>query len=589
MSGVSVAERTRLSWLLMRRALRSAAGRLNANPILRWRYLSPKTDRLVIAPQELRTTDATRAAEFYAGRFAFAGKIVVCDRRSPFEMTPPSDEWAAELLGFGWLRHLRAADSGIARANARALVDEWITIQGSWDDAGWRPDILARRVISWLVQSPLVLHEADVQFYRRFLRSLSRQVRYLRNAAGDARDGIAQIQIGIALCYACLCMAGQARHLSAATRKLIGELNRQILPDGGHVGRNPGIGAELLLDLLPLRQAFSSRNIAPPVELLNAIDRMMPMLRFFRHGDGNFALFNGMGPTATADVATVLAYDDARGTPVANAPHSGYQRMQLNELMAIVDTGTPPPLGLSQEAHAGCLAFELSSGSQRIIVNCGMTAINRESWRQLARATAAHSTVTFNDASSCRFREIRAFRKLIGVPIVSGPKHVTVEREDHADALILHASHDGYADRYGIIHRRMLTLLENGRRIEGEDTFLSPRGGTLPADAPDEYAIRFHLHPSIKANRLADAHSVMLTLPSREVWSFDAHEDHVDLEESVYLAGNEGPRRTVQIVILGKAGHGPRVHWTISQTARTAPAQSPSRRDRSNEPELPLE
>ena len=24
---------------------------------------------------------------------------------------------------------------------------------------------------------------------------------------------------------------------------------------------------------------------------------MMPMLRFFRHGDGNFALFNGMGPT----------------------------------------------------------------------------------------------------------------------------------------------------------------------------------------------------------------------------------------------------------------------------------------------------
>jgi uncharacterized heparinase superfamily protein len=135
----------------------------------------------------------------------------------------------------------------------------------------------------------------------------------------------------------------------------------------------------------------------------------------------------------------------------------------------------------------------------------------------------------------------------------------------------------------------MLTLLEKGRRIEGEDTFLSRRGGTLPADAPDEYAIRFHLHPSIKANRLADAHSVMLTLPSREVWSFDAHEDHVDLEESVYLAGNEGPRRTVQIVILGKAGHGPRVHWTISQTARTASAQSPSRRDRSNEPELPLE
>ncbi len=100
----------------------------------------------MIAPQDLRTADATRASEIYAGRFAFAGKIVVCDGRSPFEMTPPSEEWAAALLGFGWLRHLRAADSNISRANARALVDEWISQQGGWHELGWRADILARRM-----------------------------------------------------------------------------------------------------------------------------------------------------------------------------------------------------------------------------------------------------------------------------------------------------------------------------------------------------------------------------------------------------------------------------------------------------------
>ena len=111
-----------------------------------------------------------------------------------------------------------------------------------------------------------------------------------------------------------------------ATKRLADELDRQILPDGGHISRNPGALIELLVDLLPLRQAFTARNIPPPPALLNAIDRMMPMLRFFRHGDGNFALFNGMGPTPTDLLTTILAYDDARGTPVANAPHSGYQR-----------------------------------------------------------------------------------------------------------------------------------------------------------------------------------------------------------------------------------------------------------------------
>ena len=59
---------------------------------------------------------------------------------------------------------------------------------------------------------------------------------------------------------------------------------------------------------------------------------MMPMLRFFRHADGNFAQFNGMGPTQPDLIATILAYDDARGTPLSNAPHSGYQRIEAKDL-----------------------------------------------------------------------------------------------------------------------------------------------------------------------------------------------------------------------------------------------------------------
>jgi uncharacterized heparinase superfamily protein len=83
----------------------------------------------------------------------------------------------------------------------------------------------------------------------------------------------------------------------------------------------------------------------------------MPMLRFFRHDDGSFALFNGMGPTAPDVIATILAYDDVRGEPVSNAPHSGYQRLKVNSMLVLMDTGAPPPVGVSQEAHAGCLAF----------------------------------------------------------------------------------------------------------------------------------------------------------------------------------------------------------------------------------------
>src|ERR1700675_2389881 len=157
MSRAVIADRYRLSWLALRRRLNILKGRAMVHPLTGLIYWTPPGERLVIAPQELRTADPTRASEIYAGRFAFAGKIVVCDGRSPFEMEPPSDEWADMVLGFGWLRHLRAADSSITRAHARALVAEWIALQGSWNSLAWRPEIVARRIISWLSQAPLVL------------------------------------------------------------------------------------------------------------------------------------------------------------------------------------------------------------------------------------------------------------------------------------------------------------------------------------------------------------------------------------------------------------------------------------------------
>ncbi|HLQ91053.1 MAG TPA: heparinase II/III family protein [Xanthobacteraceae bacterium] len=567
MSRMSVAERLRLSVFLGRGLMHRVANRVTGLSLINLPFVPSKVDRLVIAPQDLRTSDATRASEIYSGRFSFAGKVVVCDASSPFQVTPPSDEWAAGVHGFGWLRHLRAAETEVTRANARALVNEWITHRNASKAIASRPDVVARRIMSWLTQATLVLEDSEVRFYRRFMRSLTYQVRTLRHTYPLARDGVPRLQAAIALTYAALCMQGQARYVASDTERLGEELARQILPDGGHISRNPGALVELLVDLLPLRQVFSARNIPPPAALLNAIDRMMPMLRFFRHGDGHFGLFNGMGPTPTDLVTTILAYDDARGTPVANAPHSGYQRIEAGGTLILMDTGRVPPLAVSQEANAGCLAFELSSKAQRIVVNCGLPGTNRDSWRQMARTTAAHSTVTFCDQPAGHFVDSGTTKRLLdGIPIVGGPRLVEVAREDHNGGTLLRAAHDGYSDEFGVIHQRALMLSADGKRIDGEEFFTATRSNASLVGR-DNFAVRFHLHPMIKANRLTDSHGAMLLLPNKDVWSFNAYEDRVEIEESVYLAGNQGPRRTTQIVIYGHARKIARVQWTFSFAA----------------------
>jgi uncharacterized heparinase superfamily protein len=168
---------------------------------------------------------------------------------------------------------------------------------------------------------------------------------------------------------------------------------------------------------------------------------------------------------------------------------------------------------------------------------------------------------------------------------LEGPENVTVSRDTEDGAIVLRAAHDGYAERFGIIHERFAALSEDGNRLDGEDIFLPASGNSLPENALDHFAVRFHLHPSIRANRLTDGHGAVLLLPNKDVWNLDAHEDEVALEESVYLAGQDGPRRTTQVVIYGRAREFHRVHWTFSHVPHLAPG---AKRPRAPEPELPL-
>ena len=391
-------------WRLTGLALREAGRALRAETasLLGLGGVRARTpERLVIVPPDMRTSDATIADDIYAGYFVFGGRALATGGRSPFSLEPPSQVWSDILHGFSWLRHLRAADTALARANARALVDEYL--REAHMPAVKKPEVAARRVISFLSQSPLIVEGADHVFYQRFMRGLARDLRICARAVRAAPRPLVRLQCAIALAYAGLCCEGCAAMGRAATKILKRELDAQILADGGHVGRNPRVVLDLLLDLLPLKQVYLARGVDPPEALIRAIDRMPPMLRLLRHGDGTLSHFNGMGSTPVDHLTTLLFYDESRASPLQRGLISGYERLEAARLVLVADVGAPPPPFVAHEAGAGCLSFELTSGEARIVVNLGAPRDRADPIAEAARATAAHATLSLDRASSARF------------------------------------------------------------------------------------------------------------------------------------------------------------------------------------------
>ncbi|PPQ33083.1 hypothetical protein CCR94_03080 [Rhodoblastus sphagnicola] len=525
------------------------------------RWSAPEPERLLIAPQDIRTGDATQAGDIYAGFFTFAGKIVDSRGVSPFALKPPSAEWGRALNGFGWLRHLRAADSALARANARALVKEFIALRGRPSNhLAWAPEVVARRALSWLSQSPMLLENVEYDDYRRFVGLLVEGHRLLQRCLAEGLSGETQLTAATAMTAFALCAQGAASQLTAASAALSGQLKLQILPDGGPITRNPQTLVDLMFDLLPLRQAFAARGLPPPPELLNALDRMTPALRMFRHGDGTLALFNGMGVTAPESVATLLGYQDSHSATLANAPHAGYQRLAAGAALAIMDVGPAPPPLFSRAAHAGCLSFEFSIGGERLVVNCGAPGGSRADLRATARTTAAHSTLSLDDSSSCLFAGGQGLEGYFEGEILSGPAAIICSRDERAEEIAVTASHDGYVRRYGLRHERRLGLSRDGRWLRGRDRLVAA-SDAAPGDFA--YALRFHLHPKITASPLDQGRGALLLGPGTTV-VFEAGGLPISIEESIFFAAPGGPRPCAQLAIQGNAADIAEILWSFN-------------------------
>jgi uncharacterized heparinase superfamily protein len=497
--------------------------------------------------------DAQRGNAILKGDIELASELV----RNPAPVWFPEGagpEWVAAWHGFTWMADLMAVGAS-ARDAARALVRSWLAENSGWHPVSWRSDVLATRITSWLVHLDEIAHrENDRALRRTILASAASQLRHLARTAPWELTGAGRICALKGLIAGLIAFDRSESRIARAVRAFERELGVQILHDGGHLSRSPSVQLQVLRDLLDTRATLRAGRVEVPVALQDAIDRMAPMLRFFRHGDRRLALFNNSVEEDAVLVDLVLSKSETKGRPPAQAPYAGFQRLQAGNALVIVDTGNAPPTGFDEAAHAGALSFELSQGRERIVVNCGGYRGAKAAWRRVVRSSAAHSVMVVGDTNAVELHDDGTLGHT--------PRPVRVDRAEEGGHQWIAASHDGYRQRFGVVYSRELYLSRDGDDLRGEDK-LTGRSGL-------EFAVRFHLHPAVQASLVDDGAGAELRLGDGSLWRLRASGAELSLGESVYLGTGE-VKKTQQVVLTGTTGPtGALVRWAIQRVPGTA-------------------
>lgn len=530
----------------------------------RWFLRGPLADRMSFHPYDVLPRRLEDAEALLRGRFRFCCSTVEVREGSIFDKPAPTREWLEALHGFQWLPPLAAAGGDAARTLATNLFSQWLRRHGKYTEPAWAPQVLARRLVNIFAHGRLVLTNSEVLWRSKVFVSLREQSQMLARIALDAPVGLPRLEAAAAIVLSDACLVRNERRLAFGLKLLDEECARQILPDGGHISRQPEALLHSYRCLTMVIDALASMGHDLPQGLRSAHDRVAPMLRFFRHGDGALALFNGGHEGDARSIAALLARDEVKGQPFGHARHSGFHRMALARTMVVMDCGAPPPLAYAADAHAGCLSFEFSTGGQRLIVNCGAGNAGQPSWDDALAATAAHSTITIADTSMASVLPSGWLKHLVGPRLLGGPNGVNTNRtESTRGGSRIEASHDGYVDEFGIRHERQLMLSPQGMALTGFDR-LVPLGPRKRRSESIAFAARFHIHPDVRMSP-SQGGDILLKLPNGEGWRFRAGGGQVSTEESIYL-GTESVRRTEQLVISGAVKDSPaEIAWTFEQ------------------------
>ncbi len=440
------------------------------------------------------------------------------------------------LNNFYWFFSL---DLKSSKQKTQSVIVKWIRSYYKYKNEIWDFDLTAKRIIAWLSCHNLTYDESDHSYRNNFNKIIQKQTNHLINEINrsklidDKLIGCASI-ILVGLCY-----QNEKRYLSFGLN-VLKKISRLSLDNNGFTkSRNIKQLIHYLKYFILIREWFKESQINIPEHLDETIYHIGQSYAFLNQASNLNFLFNGNYVSEDNDFENYLkrlGYQFKND----NYEHGGYIILKNKKICLAMDVGSTPSLNYRKDYQSGALSFEIISNGKKLISNCGYYKKINTKLNQLSKSTAAHSTLTIDDSSSCKFSKIENnWQVKRGLKIL---KKNTIFEKNYWKII---SSHDGYLKSYNSIHEREIEFYPEQMTFMGIDKIIKKKN-----NHNYKFDVRFHVVPGVKLMKTQDKKTILIEL-SDEGWKFTCENYDINIDNGLYFGNKNSYIDNQNIFITG--------------------------------------
>ena len=445
-----------------------------------------------------------------------------------------------QMHNFFWLNLLdRKAD----HKKLKNIIYIWMIKNSKYRRKIWETSTLSARIISWILNTDIILDNSTFDFKKKFLDCIINQTNHLKKNIRFEKNLSKKIEILTAITLTGLVFKEFEGNYEIGIKEIENLVKNFFDSNGFPLSRNPDDLMFFSKYFIFCKEVIKDSQKYIPEFLDDIIEKNLNCINFIKTPNDSLPLFNG---AASLKISQIDKYLENSKTNNKDNNLGGLFKIKHKNHFVIMDIDKPPQKKFSKSYQSGPLSFEYFLDGTKIITNSGFGGHISKKAELLSRLTACQSTLTINETSITKFEKNEMINKVFGNSIQNSFKSFDVSEINESDLIGCSASNNGYEKKFGCTHKREVYLDKRDNFLKGIDHIFKAKDGY-----PIRYAFRFHINPELSVIKTISGNSALIQISKNKSLLFTINDENINKEKSIFL----GDKKTIDSTCITISGN----------------------------------